>query len=109
MDQAVAKDAMDAEAAASFVVGIIIIIATTPPKIIAPPFERLVTMASPPSNPLALGAFRPRRIHGQDLADCHAHRLGRHRREGQPRVGDRGSFPPSPRQQRSEAEDEECR
>ena len=36
VDQAVAKDAMDAET--SFVVGIIII-APTPPKIIAPPFE----------------------------------------------------------------------
>ena len=108
VDQAIAKDAMDAEAAASFVVGIIII-TTTPPKIIAPPFERLVMMASPPSDPLALGAFRLRRIHGQDLADCHAHQLGRHRREGQRRVGDRGSFPPSPRQQCSEAEDEECR
>jgi len=36
MDQAVAKDVIDAEA--SFVVGIIII-APTPPKIIAPLFE----------------------------------------------------------------------
>jgi len=66
VDQAVAKDAMDPEAAASFVVGhcgpgrceggvdveasfvvSIIIISPTPPKIIAPPLERLVTTASP--------------------------------------------------------------
>jgi hypothetical protein len=48
VDQAVAKDAMDAEAAALFVVGIIII-APTSPKIIAPPFERLIP--SSPSKP----------------------------------------------------------
>ena len=46
MDQAVAKDAMDPEAAALFVVGIIIIV-PTPPKIIAPPLERSVMTASP--------------------------------------------------------------
>ena len=62
MDQAVVKDAMDAEA--SFVIGIIIIIiASTPLKIIAPPFERSVTTASPPlrlsssSPPLSVGAL----------------------------------------------------
>jgi hypothetical protein len=48
VDQAVAKDAMDAEAAALFVVGIINI-APTPPKIIAPPFKRLIP--SSPSEP----------------------------------------------------------
>ena len=47
MDQAVTKDAMDAEAVASFVVSIIII-APTPMKIIALPFERSVTTASTP-------------------------------------------------------------
>jgi hypothetical protein len=46
MDQALTKDAMDAEAAASFVISIIIITPTLP-KIIAPPLERSVTMASP--------------------------------------------------------------
>ena len=52
VDQAVAKDAMDAEAAASFVVSIIII-APTLPKIIAPPLERSVMTASPePSSSL---------------------------------------------------------
>jgi len=52
VDQAVAKDAMDVEAAASFVVSIIII-APMPPKIIAPPLERSVTTASPkPSSSL---------------------------------------------------------
>jgi hypothetical protein len=45
VDQAVAKDAMDAEAAASFVVSIII--TPTPPKIIAPPLKQSMTMASP--------------------------------------------------------------
>jgi hypothetical protein len=30
------------------------------------------------------------------LADRHAHRLGRRRREGQRRVGDCGSLPPTP-------------
>jgi len=40
MDQAVAKDAMDVEAAASLVVSIIIIAPT-------PPLEQLVTAASP--------------------------------------------------------------
>jgi len=53
MDQAVAKDAMDAEA--SFVVGIIII-APTPPKIIAPPFERSIpsSFSEPSSSPHCL-------------------------------------------------------
>ena len=45
MDQAIAKDKMDA--AASFVVGIIIIV-PKPPKIIPPPFERSLMTASPP-------------------------------------------------------------
>ena len=52
MDQAVAKDVMDVEAAASFVVSIIIIV-PMPPKIIAPPLEQSVTTASPePSSSL---------------------------------------------------------
>ncbi len=41
VDQAVAKDTMDGEAEASFVIDILII-APTPPKIIAPPFEQSV-------------------------------------------------------------------
>ena len=47
MGASVAKNAMDAEAAASFAVGIIII-APTPSKIIAPPLEQSVMSASPP-------------------------------------------------------------
>jgi len=51
MDQAIAKDAMDAEAAALFVVGIIIV--PTPPKIIVPPFERSIpSSSSKPSSSL---------------------------------------------------------
>ena len=55
MDQAVTKDAMDAEAAALFVIGIIII-APTPPKIIAPSFKQSIPLLSsePSSSPHCL-------------------------------------------------------